>query len=45
MLISPDGERYFSALRFAFNYSNNTVEYEALIHGLEWAKEKGIKCL
>lgn len=45
MMVSPDGDKYYSALRFAFSYTNNTVEYEALIHGLEWARKKGIKCL
>ncbi|KAH9293316.1 hypothetical protein KI387_041479, partial [Taxus chinensis] len=28
-----------------FSYSNNTAEYEALIHGLHWARKKGIKNL
>ncbi|KAH9323479.1 hypothetical protein KI387_018118, partial [Taxus chinensis] len=28
-----------------FSYSNNTAEYEALIHGLHWARKKGINIL
>ncbi|KAH9295070.1 hypothetical protein KI387_038658, partial [Taxus chinensis] len=28
-----------------FSCSNNTAEYEALIHGLHWARKKGIKNL
>ncbi|KAH9329035.1 hypothetical protein KI387_001143, partial [Taxus chinensis] len=28
-----------------FSCSNNTAEYEALIHGLHWSRKKGIKNL
>ena len=45
MLISPQGIKYYSAFRFQFSCSNNTAEYEALIHGLHWAMKKGIKNL
>ena len=45
MLISPSGKRYYSSCHFCFSCSNNTAEYEALIHGLEWARRMGICCL
>lgn len=45
ILISPEGKKYFSALRFSFSCTNNTVEYESLAHGLEWARKRNIKDL
>lgn len=45
MLISPQGEKYYSSFRFSFSCTNNTVEYESLFHGLLWARKKKIKCL
>ncbi len=42
MLISPSGERYYSAFHFAFSCTNNIAEYEGLIVGLEWARKHGI---
>ena len=38
ILISPEGHRMHSALRFGFHASNNEAEYEALIAGLHLAK-------
>ncbi|KAH9315536.1 hypothetical protein KI387_024163, partial [Taxus chinensis] len=43
MLISPQDIKHYSAFHFQFSYSNNTAEYEALIHRLHWATKKGIK--
>ena len=37
ILISPEGHRIHSALRFKFNASNNEAEYEALFAGLRIA--------
>ncbi len=36
MLVSAQGDKYYAAFRFSFAYTNNTAEYEGLIHGLEW---------
>jgi len=41
VLISPDGSRLCYAIRLHFLASNNTAEYEALIHGLRIAIELG----
>ena len=45
ILISPEGHRIHCALRFGFKASNNKAEYEALIAGLELAKEMKVKSL
>lgn len=45
VLISLEGEKYYSAIHFSFRCTNNTIEYEALIHGLKWARQRGIKNL
>lgn len=45
VLISPQGEKFPKAYKLAFDTTNNTAEYEALLLGLEFAKEKGIKKL
>ena len=39
ILISPEGHRFHSALRFGFKASNNEAEYEALLAGLRVAQE------
>ena len=39
ILISPEGHRFHSALRFGFKASNNEAEYEALLAGLRIAQE------
>ena len=39
ILISPEGHRIHSALRFRFYVSNNEAEYEALLAGLRIARE------
>ena len=45
ILVSPKGHRMHCALRFGFKASNNEVEYEALIAGLNLAKEIKVKSL
>lgn len=45
VLISPQGEKFPKAYKLTFDTTNNTVEYEALLLGLEFAKEKEIKKL
>ena len=45
ILVSPEGHQIHCALRFGFKASNNEVEYEALIVGLELAKEMKVKSL
>ena len=42
-MVSPDGFQYKYALEFKFSTSNNAVEYEALIGGLQLAQEIGVK--
>ena len=39
ILISPEGHRFHSALRFGFKAYNNEAEYEALLAGLRVASE------
>lgn len=43
--MSPQGDKYYFAFIFAFSCTNNIVEYEGLIQGLEWARKRGIGCL
>ena len=43
VLISPKGEKLSKAYKLAFETTNNTIEYEALLLGLEYEKEKGMK--
>ena len=43
--ISPSGDKLRSVLRLHFRASNDTVEYEAALHGLHIAIELGAKCL
>ena len=45
ILISPKGHLMHCALRFRFKASNNEAEYEALIKGLELAKEMKVELL
>ncbi|XP_024164300.1 uncharacterized protein LOC112171333 [Rosa chinensis] len=45
LLISPDDQVYEYALKFAFKASNNATEYEALIAGLQIARELGVQHL
>ncbi|XP_024171526.1 uncharacterized protein LOC112177468 [Rosa chinensis] len=45
LLISPDEQVYEYALKFSFKASNNTAEYEALIAGLQIARELGVQHL
>ena len=45
ILVSPEGHRMHCALRFGFKASNNEVEYEALIAGLNLAKEMKVESL
>ena len=45
ILVSPEGHQMHCALRFRFKASNNEAEYEALIAGLNLAKEMKGKSL
>ena len=45
ILVSAKGHRIHCALRFGFKASNNKAEYEALIVGLELAKEIKVESL
>ncbi|KAH9293376.1 hypothetical protein KI387_041423, partial [Taxus chinensis] len=43
VLISPSSEIFPSAYKLQFDNTNNTAEYEALLLGLELARQKGIR--
>ena len=43
VLTSPKGDKLRYTLKIHFAASNNVAEYEALIHGLQLAKELGIR--
>lgn len=43
VFISLKGEKFPKAYKLAFETTNNTAEYESLLLGLEYAREKGIK--
>ena len=45
ILVSPEGHQMHCAFRFGFKASNNEVEYEALIVGLNLAKEMKVESL
>ena len=45
ILVTPEGHQMHCALRFGFKASNNEAEYEALIIGLNLAKEMKTKSL
>ena len=38
ILVSPEGHKFHSAVKFGFTASNNEAEYEALLVGLRLAK-------
>nr|XP_043620185.1 uncharacterized protein LOC122592037 [Erigeron canadensis] len=44
-LVSPDKQEYTYALRFEFETTNNEAEYEALIAGLDLAKDMKIRSI
>ena len=47
ILISPEGHRFHTVLKFEFEASNNEAKYEALLVGLRVEKElkaKAIQC-
>ena len=45
LLITPEGEELSSSLRLEFKTTNNKVEYEAVIAGLEMALELGAESM
>ncbi|GJS76624.1 reverse transcriptase domain-containing protein [Tanacetum coccineum] len=45
ILTNPEGVEFTYAMRFRFEATNNEAEYEALIAGLQIAKQMGIKNL
>ena len=45
ILVSPKGHQMHYALKFGFKASNNKAEYEALIAGLNLAKEIKVESL
>jgi hypothetical protein len=45
VLVSPTGKSYNFSFRLEFDATNNVAEYEALLLGLEIAKDMGIKIL
>jgi ribonuclease HI len=45
VLISPSKEATFFSYRLEFDCTNNIVEYEALLIGLNLALDRNIKCL
>jgi ribonuclease HI len=45
VLQAPNGEVLKFSYRLEFDATNNVVEYEALLLGLELCKDRGVKCL
>ena len=45
VIISPEGKVFNFAFRLEFEATNNVAEYEALLLGIEIAKDMGIKLL
>ena len=45
VLISPAGEETIHSFHLEFECTNNLLEYEALLLGLELARDMKIKCL
>ena len=45
VLVFPMGQTFPSSFKLAFENTNNKVEYEALLLGLEEAKKKNVKLL
>ncbi|KAH9322862.1 hypothetical protein KI387_017501, partial [Taxus chinensis] len=43
LLVSPEGCLHPFSFKLQFENTNNTAEYEALILGLQVAKERGVK--
>jgi len=41
--MDPEGNKHLEACRLEFECTNNTSEYEALIHGLEKAIDLGVR--
>lgn len=44
-LTSPKGKTFLASYRLQFPFTNNMMEYEALIRGLLFPHKKGAKCL
>ena len=45
VLTSPSGDASHFSFRLEYDGANNVAEFEALLHGLELAKDCGIKFL
>jgi ribonuclease HI len=45
LFVTPFGDKLCYVLQIHFPTSNNTTEYEAVLHGLRIAVELGVKCL
>ena len=45
VIVSPEGKVFNFAFRLEFEATNNVAEYEALLLGIEIAKDMGIKLL
>jgi ribonuclease HI len=45
LLISPSGDKLRYALQLHFWATNNVAEYDALLHGIRVAIERGAWCL
>jgi hypothetical protein len=45
LLISPSGDKLRYALQLHFWATNNVAEYDALLHGIRVAIERGARCL
>jgi ribonuclease HI len=43
ILVSPNGVTHELSVRLEFSCTNNQVEYEALVSGLEWLIDMGVK--
>lgn len=43
ILVSPKEEKYYFSFRLPFTCTNNVVEYEPLIQGLQLAQKRNIK--
>jgi ribonuclease HI len=41
VIISPSGVYIDISVRLEFAYTNNQVEYESLLHGLEYLRDMG----
>lgn len=45
LLVSPQVKEFLHSFRLEFDYTNNIVEYEALIFNLDMVRKMGIKQL